>query len=76
VGNGGSSSDSRIEVPEGLTGDGDTIENEQGVKWEGRRRDRSDRGAKGKKRKGLKDRDWILRKKEVWPFQQAFESKD
>jgi len=63
VGNGGSSGPSRIQVPEGLTGDGDALES--GAKWEGRRQDRSDKGAKGKKRKGVKDKDWIIRKKEV-----------
>ncbi|KAG8932340.1 hypothetical protein FRC02_001272 [Tulasnella sp. 418] len=69
VGNGGSSSGAaKIQVPEGLQGDGDAIEESRAVKYESSRRtSKSDlRGSKGKKRKNLKDRDWILRKKELY----------
>ena len=49
------------QVPEGLEGE----EREEGkVRFE-RRRDRARTKQKSGKRKGLKDKDWILKKKEV-----------
>jgi len=57
VGDGGSSR-ARQQLPEGLTGD-----EPQGVKYENKR---TDRGARDKKRRKVKDRDWILRKKELY----------
>jgi len=54
---GGGASRAKAQLPEGLTGDG--------VKYEASRA-RSERGAKGKKRKGTKDKEWILKKKELY----------
>ena len=49
------------QVPKGLEGD---AEADAGVKFE-RRRERERTRAKSGKRKNVKDRDWILKKKEV-----------
>jgi 18S rRNA (guanine1575-N7)-methyltransferase len=49
------------QVPKGLEGDVDT---EDRVRFE-RRRERERMKSKGTKRKPIKDREWILRKKEV-----------
>lgn len=57
VGNGGAR---KQQVPQGLTGD-----EPEGVKYESRRTDRSDRGSRDKKRRGVKHKDWILQKKDV-----------
>ncbi len=59
VGGGGSQ-----QVPQGLQG-----EEEDGskVRFE-RRREREKAKAKGGKRKNVKDRDWIIKKKEVIPY--------
>ncbi|KAF9075151.1 S-adenosyl-L-methionine-dependent methyltransferase [Rhodocollybia butyracea] len=63
---GGPSSDSQ-QVPQGLQGDGDELEEEGKVKFEKRRVSTRDRNANGK-RKSQKviDRDWILKKKELY----------
>ena len=56
------------QVPEGLEGE----EREDGkVRFE-KRRARESKREKGGKRKGLKDKDWILRKKEVSTAYQFF----
>jgi len=60
VGGGGGGGDHQ-QVPEGLQGE----EREDGkVRFE-RRREREAKREKGGKRKGVKDKDWILKKKEV-----------
>lgn len=58
VGGGGKG---RHQVPEGLEGEG----REEGKARFEKRRERETKKAKGGKRKGLKDKDWILKKKEV-----------
>jgi 18S rRNA (guanine1575-N7)-methyltransferase len=60
VGGGGGSGGSKEELPKGLTGEGE----EEGVDYERRRAREKGRKEKGR-RKGVKDKDWILRKKEV-----------
>ncbi|KAG8897532.1 hypothetical protein FRB99_008104 [Tulasnella sp. 403] len=59
---GGGSGRALPQLPAGLTGD----EPAEGVKYERRRADRSDRGSKTKKRKNVKDKSWILKKKELY----------
>ena len=56
VGGGGSH-----QVPKGLDGE---VAEDTGAKFE-RRRERSQALGKGQKRKSVKDKDWILKKKEV-----------
>ncbi|KAI9175932.1 18S rRNA (guanine1575-N7)-methyltransferase [Blastocladiella emersonii ATCC 22665] len=51
-------------LPQGLSGDGDDGAGPTGVAFEGRRVDDMTRHRQPKKRKGLKDKDWILNKKE------------
>lgn len=59
---GGASGRVKPDVPAGLTGD----EPPEGVRYEKRRTERVEhRGVKGKKRKNVKDRDWIIKKKDV-----------
>lgn len=69
---GGESSRGKVELPKALTGE--PVDDEDGedvgrVKFEKHRAKEgaNDRGARGKKRKGVKEtsKDWILRKKEV-----------
>jgi len=50
------------QVPQGLEGEENA---EGGVKYE-RRRDRERKKEQGKKRKSVKDKDWILKKKELY----------
>ena len=59
VGGGGSQ-----QVPQGLQGE---EEDTNKVRFE-RRREREKAKAKGGKRKNVKDRDWIIKKKEVIPY--------
>lgn len=72
----GGESARKVELPKGLTGE-PIDEEDEGVgrvKYESKRaRARegvNDRGARGKKRRGVKEssKDWILRKKEVRPI--------
>lgn len=51
------------QVPQGLQGDAEGVENEDQVKFE-RRRERA-KARSSMKKKNIKDRDWILKKKEV-----------
>ena len=56
------------QVPQGLQGDVEGAENEDQVKFE-RRRERA-RARSSMKKKNIKDREWVLKKKEVcdWPL--------
>ena len=54
------------QVPKGLEGDG-TEETEENAIFEKRRTKLAKKGKDGK-RKNLKDRDWIIKKKEVCRF--------
>lgn len=59
------------QIPRGLEGDEDMDGDMDGVKFERRRERERRRNEKGGKRKGVKakDREWILKKKEVCPLQ-------
>jgi len=52
------------QVPQGLQGDAEGVENEDKAKFE-RRRERA-KARLGVKKKNIKDRDWVLKKKQVW----------
>ena len=52
------------QVPQGHQGDAEGVEGEEKAKFE-RRRERAKARA-GIKKKNIKDRDWVLKKKEVW----------
>ncbi|KIY72105.1 williams-Beuren syndrome critical region protein 22 [Cylindrobasidium torrendii FP15055 ss-10] len=52
-------------VPKGLDGDGDAAEDSTTARFE-RRRERERARSRGGKRKSIKDRDWILKKKELY----------
>jgi len=52
------------QVPQGLQGDTEGVENEDRVKFE-RRRERA-KARSSVKKKNIKDRDWILKKKELY----------
>ena len=52
------------QVPQGLQGDAEEVENEDKAKFE-RRRERV-KARSSVKKKNIKDRDWVLKKKEVW----------
>ena len=51
------------QVPQGLQGDAERVENKEKVKFE-RRRERA-KARSSVKKKNIKDRDWVLKKKEV-----------
>ena len=51
------------QVPQGLQGEAEGVVNEDKAKFE-KRRERA-RARAGIKKKGIKDRDWVLKKKEV-----------
>lgn len=51
------------QVPQGLQGDAEELENEGKVKFE-KRRERA-KARSSVKKKNVKDRDWVLKKKEV-----------
>lgn len=51
------------QVPQGLQGDAEVVENEEKAKFE-KRRERA-KASSGVKKKSIKDRDWVLKKKEV-----------
>ena len=51
------------QVPQGLQGDAEGVENEEKVKFE-RRRERA-KARSSVKKKNIKDRDWVIKKKEV-----------
>jgi Methyltransferase involved in Williams-Beuren syndrome len=75
---GGSSSSAKaqqVEIPKGLTGEGEDEDDIERVQFE-KHRARQGRGERGKKRKPPKEatKDWILRKKEVCRFQSSFPS--
>ncbi|KAG9036223.1 hypothetical protein FRB95_009586 [Tulasnella sp. JGI-2019a] len=60
---GGGGGRAKPQVPAGLTGD----EPSEGVRYEKRRTERVEHhGAKGKKRKNVKDREWIIKKKDLY----------
>lgn len=52
------------QVPRGLQGDAEEVENEEKVKFE-KRRERA-KARSSVKKKNIKDRNWVLKKKEVW----------
>jgi len=51
------------QVPQGLQGDAEFVENEEKAKFE-KRRERA-KARSSVKKKNIKDRDWVLKKKEV-----------
>ena len=51
------------QVPQGLEGDAEVVENEEKAKFE-KRRERA-KARSSVKKKNIKDRDWVLKKKEV-----------
>ncbi|KAG8861976.1 hypothetical protein FRB96_002419 [Tulasnella sp. 330] len=60
---GGGSGRAKPQIPNGLTGD----EPPEGVRYEKRRTERAEHhSANGKKRKNVKDRDWIIKKKNLY----------
>jgi len=58
---GGSGPARKQQLPAALTGD-----EQDGVQYEKRRTERTDRGSRDKKRKNVKDKDWILKKKDLY----------
>jgi len=52
------------QVPQGLQGEAEGVENEDKAKFE-RRRERA-KARSSVKKKNIKDRDWVLKKKVVW----------
>jgi hypothetical protein len=52
------------QAPQGLQGGAEGVENEDHAKFE-RRRERA-KARSSMKKKNIKDRDWVLKKKEVW----------